>query len=199
MKITLRLFVLLTLIAAPVTIRASDAMADIVKAQIVLGKALQVMSKYQQYALTLEAPAPRSNTKGRYLLPYNEKGELTEWATKTFNVKLGAMAGEKAGDMAGKAVASKVPFGGLASGLMKKKGKEVGAVAALGGQKFITKTSSMSFDNLDDYAVYMHVTHGPELGFKQALAAAMAIYPELESTYDSALNKAYQRALLARK
>jgi hypothetical protein len=199
MKLALRFLVILSLSFAPVALRASDTMADVVKAQVVLGKVLQLMTKYQQYAITLEAPTPKANTKGKYLLPYKANGELTEWATKTFNVKLGAMAGEQAGDMAGKAVASKVPFGGLASGLMKKKGKEMGAVAALGGQKYITKTSSMSFDNMDDYAVYLQVTHGKEAGLQQALAAAMAIYPELESGYDAAINKAYQKALLRKK
>jgi len=94
---------------------------------------------------------------------------------------------------------SKVPFGGLASGFMKKKGKEVGALAALGGKEFVTKTSSQSFDNLDDYAVYMHVAHANEGGYQQALAAAMAIYPELETSYDVAINKAYKKALVAKK
>jgi hypothetical protein len=199
MKLALRFLVLLTLVVTPVALHASDTMADIVKAQVVLGKVVQLMTKYAQYAITLEAPTPKANTKGKYLLPYNTNGELTEWATKTFNVKLGAMAGEKAGGMAGNAVASKVPLGGLASGFMKKKGKEMGAVAALGGQKYITSTSSMSFDKLDDYAVYLQVTHGKEAGLQQALAAAMAIYPELEAGYDVAVNKAYQRALLKKK
>jgi hypothetical protein len=151
MKPALRYLAVFILSVTPVALRAADTMADVIKAQVVLGKALQLMTKYAQYSITLEAPTPKPNTKGKYLLPYNETGELTEWAPKTFNVKLGAMAGEKAGGMAGNAVASKVPFGGLASGFMKKKGKEAGAVAALGGQKYITKTSSMSFDDLDDY------------------------------------------------
>ena len=199
MKPALRYLAVFILSVTPVALRAADTMADVIKAQVVLGKALQLMTKYAQYSITLEAPTPKPNTKGKYLLPYNETGELTEWATKTFNVKLGAMAGEKAGGMAGNAVAAKVPFGGLASGFMKKKGKEAGAVAALGGQKYITKTSSMSFDDLDDYAVYLQVTHGKEAGLQQALAAAMSIYPELENGYDVAINKAYQRALLKRK
>ena len=80
-----------------------------------------------------------------------------------------------------------------------KKGKEMGAMAALGGEKFVRSTSSLSFDNLDDYAVYLQVKHGQEPGFNQALAAAMAIYPQLETSYDWAISKAYQQALRARK
>ena len=82
---------------------------------------------------------------------------------------------------------------------MKKKGKETGAMAALGGEKFVKKTSTMSFDNLEDYAVYLHVTHGNEPGLQQALAAAMSIYPDLEFGYDVAISKAYQRSILPRK
>jgi hypothetical protein len=192
------LFTLLALVAAPNLIHA-EVMADIVKAQIVMGKAMQVMEKFQRYTVTLKAPTPQDNAKGKYLLPHNKDGELTEWATKTLNVKLGAMAGEKAGEAAGKALGSKVPFGGLASGFMKKKGKETGALAALGGQKFVKDSSSMSFNNLDDYAVYLHVTHGNEAGLQQALAAVMSIYPDLEFGYDVAINKAYQGELAQKR
>lgn len=186
------------LLLAPTALHATSA-ADLVKAQIIIGKILEITSKYQQYNLELTAPTPRPNAKGKYLLPYTESGALTDWAAKSLTVQMGAMVGEKVGEKAGGALASKVPFGGLASGFMKKKGKEMGAMAALGGEDFVRKTSSMSFDNLDDYAVYLQVKHGQEGGFKQALAAAMAIYPQLESSYDGAINNAYKQALRAQK
>lgn len=198
MKRSVPLFLLSVVLFTPSALHA-DSVADLVKAQAVMSKVVRLLAKYQQYDIQLDAPAPRTNAKGKYVLPYNESGALTEWATKTFNVQAGSFAGEKAGEAAGKAVASKVPFGGLASGLMKKKGKEMGAMAALGGEKFVRSTSSLSFDNLDDYAVYLHVKHGQEPGFNQALAAAMAIYPQLENSYDGAIGKAYQQALRARK
>lgn len=197
MKRLLCSLLLLSFATTPVVLRA-DSVADVVKAQAVLAKVIQIMAKYQQYDLDVPAPTPRSNTTGKYVLPYTEAGALTEWATKSLNVQLGAAAGEQAGAVAGKAVASKVPFGGLASGFMKKKGKEIGAVTALGGDKYIRETSSLSFDNINDYAVYMQVAHGKESGFQQALAAAMAIYPELEAKYDSAINQAYRQALKTR-
>ena len=197
MKRSVPLFLLSVVLFTPSALHA-DSVADLVKAQAVVSKVVQLLTEYQQYDIQLDAPAPRTNAKGKYVLPYNESGALTEWATKTFNVQAGSFAGEKAGEAAGKAVASKVPFGGLASGLMKK-GKEMGAMAALGGEKFVRSTSSLSFDNLDDYAVYLQVKHGQEPGFNQALAAAMAIYPQLETSYDWAISKAYQQALRARK
>ena len=57
----------------------------------------------------------------------------------------------------------------------------------------------MSFNNLDDYAVYLHVTHGNEAGLQQALAAVMSIYPDLEFGYDVAINKAYQGELAQKR
>ena len=197
MKRSVPLFLLSVVLFTPSALHA-DSVADLVKAQAAVSKVVRLLTKYQQYGTQLDAPASRTNAKGKYVLPYNESGALTEWATKTFNVQAGSFAGEKAGEAAGKAVASKVPFGGLASGLMKK-GKEMGAMAALGGGKFVRSTSSLSFDNLDDYAVYLQVKHGQEPGFNQALAAAMAIYPQLETSYDWAISKAYQQALRARK
>ncbi len=180
------------LVAMPSAIATN--MADVVKAQVILGKVLEYTSKNQVQTGPIEAPLPLTNKKGRYFVPYNAEGQITEWATKTLNTQVGAAIGAKAGEEVGKHLAAKVPFGGLASGLMKKKGKEMGAVAAIGGTDFIKKTSALSFNNLDDLAVYMHVKHGSSGDYAQALAATMAIYPALEASYDNAVRSAYQRA-----
>lgn len=198
MKSTLRSLILFALLAAPGAAFATN-MADVVKAQVILGKVLEITRKFNTVqAADIPAPPPRANTRGKYLLPYTEQGALTEWATKALNVQLGAAVGAKVGEEAGKQVASHVPFGGLASGFLKKKGKEAGAIAALGGMKYIKQTSSMSFDDLDDYAVYLHVRHGADGSYAQALAAAMAVYPELEGRYQTAIQQAYQRAQSAK-
>jgi hypothetical protein len=168
--------------------------ADVAKAARILEQIAKIMAKYQQYSANLKAPPPIANSTGTYVLPYHSSGAMTEWATKTLNIQVGAMAGEKAGEVAGNALASRVPFGGLLSGVAKKKGKEIGAVAAVGGTEFIKKSSDQSFNNLDDYAVYLHVAHSSEGGYSQALAAAMAIYPSLEKTYDAAIKKAFEQA-----
>lgn len=198
MKRLVPLLLLSALLLAPSALRA-DSVADLVKAQAVITKVVQLLTKYQQYDVQIDAPAPRANAAGKFVLPYTESGGLTEWAAKTFNVQAGSFAGEKAGEAAGRAVASKVPLGGLATGLMKKKGKEMGAMAALGGEKYVRSTSFLSFDDLDSYAVYLHVKHSQQSGYNQALAAAMAIYPQLESRYEVAINQAYKQALRAQK
>ena len=198
MKSITSLITLLALLSTPAFAITANTMADITKAQIIIGKAMEIATKFAKYTIDLEAPKVRNNNRGKFLVPYDKDGNLTEWANKALNAKIGAAAGEKAGEMAGNALASKVPFGGFASGFMKKKGKETGAIAALGGKKFIKNSSSYSLNNIEDYAVYLHVVHGKDAGYTQALAAAMALYPDLEFRYDAAINKAYRRALTKR-
>lgn len=194
MKTILRVFVLSAVVFALPSLALATGVADVVKAQAVLAKVIELTKKYPQASGVVVAPQPLANNGGQYQLPYGSNGALTEWANKTLNVQLGAIAGEKAGEMAGNAVASHVPFGGLMGGAFKKKGKQLGAVAAVGGPEFIKKSSDRSFNNLDDYAVYLHVKHSADGGYTQALAAAMAIYPELEKSYDGAVQKAYAAA-----
>ena len=145
------------------------------------------------------APAPQTSQAGPYFLPYNSKGEMTEWANKAINAQVGAALGAKAGEEAGKAVTSRIPFGGLLNGAAKNKGKALGAIAAVGGTEFIKTSSDQSFANLDDYAVHLHVTHAGSANFAQALATAMAIYPSLEKSYQPSIKGAYERAAKAAK
>ena len=171
---------------------SSNDAGDIVRAQILINKVLQVVDKYRQFTVVLEAPAPIQGNTGKYLLPYRADGQMTEWASKTLNVAASKIVGEKVGEKATEAVASKIPFGGLAGGLIKKKTKQVTANAMLGGPEFIKKTSELSFANLNDYALYLHVQHSNSAGYQQALAAAMAIYPELEGTFEGTIQNAYR-------
>ncbi len=179
-------------LSLPVIALSSNSMGDVVKAQVLIGKVMKLVEQYQQYTIVLEAPQPIAASTGKYLLPYKANGESTEWANKVFNVAASKIVGEKAGDAAANAVASKIPFGGFASGLVKKKTKEVTALALLGGPEYIKQTSELSFNSLSDYALYLHVNHSKEAGFQQSLAAAMAIYPELENSYESSIQQAYR-------
>jgi len=196
---SITLFVaLLVLLSNSAFAVSANTMADITKAQIIIGKAMEIATKFAKYTVDLEAPKPRNNNRGKFLLPYDENGNLTAWAEKALHAKVGAAVGEKAGGVAGNAVASKVPFGGFASGFMKKKGKETGAMSAIGGKKFVQSSSSLSFNDIEEYSVYLHVVHGNSAGYTEALAAAMAIYPDLEHRYDAAINSAYRRAITKR-
>lgn len=167
---------------------------DVVRAQKVLHTVVDLTASYQALSVTVPAPQPLTDNSGKYFVPYTAKGELTDWATKALNAQLGAAAGAKVGEEAGKVLASKIPFGGLMAGAAKKKGKELGAIAALGGADFIKKSSQLSFTHLDDYVVYLHMSHAGSPNYAQALATAMSIYPELEKGYPAALKRAYAAA-----
>ena len=168
-------------------------MGEIVKAQIIIGQVQEIMDTYAEMTVDLEAPEPRYDTKGKFLLPYTQEGEPTEWAQKVLQAEAAKMVGEKAGDMAVNQLASKVPFGALAGGFMKKKAKESAAIMAMGGMKFIKKTSDQSFKSLDDYAVFLQARHGSDPDFKMMLASAVGLYPDLEHQFAVAVKKAYRK------
>ena len=195
MKSYLRFVVAASLAAAISTQLSanSNAIGDIVKAQVLIGKVMQIVAQYREQTVVLDAPAPIATNSGKYLLPYKANGEMTEWAGKALNAEVGKLVGEKAGDAATRAVASKVPFGGLAGGLIKKKTKEIAAVTALGGAEYLKNTSELSFDSLDQYAIFLHVRHSADANYQQVLATAMAVYPDLEGRFDAAIKDAYQQ------
>ncbi len=51
-------------------------MADVVKAQVILGKVLEFTAKNQTYAGNVAAPTPANGTKGKFFLPYTAEGGL---------------------------------------------------------------------------------------------------------------------------
>jgi hypothetical protein len=199
MKIVLRLLLVIGLLGSALPVFAQKDIGNIIKAQIILSKVMELSAKMKEQSVELIAPDPIPDSSGRYLLPYDNDGNLTEWAEKSLSAQAGAAVGAKAGEHAGRALASKVPFGGLAAGAMKGKSKEIGALTAIGGAEFVKKTSTQSFNNLDDYSVYLHVMHGGTAGHEKALAAAMAIYPALENGYDASVRKAYQQGARAQR
>lgn len=198
MKMPSRFSIGLVALALTVASSASAAsIADIAKAEAILQKIVKIAAKYRTQAIELPAPQPLADKSGKYFLPYTADGQMTAWAAKAVAAEVGAIVGEQAGAATGKAVASKIPFGGLVSGATKKKGKELGAIAAVGGAEFIKESSELSFNSLEDYAVYLQATRASDSNYTQALAAAMAIYPDLESTFDNAIAQAYKLAAKA--
>lgn len=176
-------------------------MASIVKAQVVLGQVTQVVNKYKEVqalldegTLTLDYEQPIQGNTGKFLFPFDEAGNATEWANKALAAKVGAMAAEKATDSAINAAVARVPFGGLMAGAAKSKAKGAGAVVAVGGWDYIKENSTLSFDRLDDYSIYLHSEYNGLPEYESALAAAMAIYPKLEKSHKVYINKAYKKA-----
>lgn len=176
-------------------------MGGIIKAQIILGQVQQVMDKYKDLQeminnqeIVLEVADPREDVEGKYIFPYLNSGLVTAWAEKSLSAQAGAEAGAMAADKATSALASKVPFGGLVGGALKGKTKELAAVTAIGGWDFIKESSDISFDKLEDYSLYMHVEFYGSADYENALAAAMAIYPELEKTHKRSIDQAFKKA-----
>ena len=198
-----RLLLLLCSLALVVSVPVHAAsVADFARAQLLFAKVMNVTQKYKQVtAATDTATAsvaeprkvtPLTDRSGSFFVPYDESGKLTEWAQKAIGAQVGAAIGAKAGEKVGSMALSHVPFGGIFAGAAKKKGKELGALAAIGGSDFVKKTSPYSFSSLDDYAVYLHFNHSSDPDYVKALAAALALYPDLEKTYETAVQKAYQ-------
>lgn len=176
-------------------------MGSIVKAQIVLGQVTQVVDKYKevqalldQGVVELDYEEPIQGNTGKFLLPFDEGGNPTEWADKALNAQVGALAAEKASGTAINAAAARVPFGGFLAGAAKDKAKGAGAIAAIGGWNYIKETTSLSFDRLDDYSIYLHSEFNGLPGYEKALAAAMAVYPKLEKSHKRYIDKAYKDA-----
>lgn len=191
----LRLIAALTLLTASASLAHAGAAEDVARAAAIVQRLVELNQKYAAYNVELTAPAPASGVSGKYLLPIDEAGALTGWAQKAINAQVGNIAGEQAGAAAGKGLASVVPGGGLASGFLKKKGKEAGATAALGGPEFIKKTSSISFDTVESFAVYLHAKAGKSADYSKAVQAAIALYPDLEKTYSASVTAAYDAAV----
>lgn len=180
--------------AAPAYAGTADSVA---KAAAIAQRLVELNQKFAAYDVELPAPTPASGVTGKFLLPINENGELTEWAKKAINAQVGNIAGEQAGAAASKGLASVVPGGGLAGGFLKKKGKESGAMLALGGSEFIKKTSSVSFDSVEAYAVYLHAKIGKSADYSKAVQAAIALYPDLEATFTTSIQTAYDSVVKA--
>lgn len=189
---TLRIAALLATaaLAAPQAARA-DA-ADLARAAALVQRVVELNQKFSAANVTLEAPEPLAGADGKYVLPVNADGTLTAWAEKALAAQLGNIAGEQAGTAAAKGLGSVVPGGGLAGGFLKKKGKETGAMTALGGSEFVKQASSLSFDSISDYAVYLHAKLAGTENYTQAVQAAIALYPDLEKSYVGNISKALE-------
>ncbi|MBT8135585.1 MAG: hypothetical protein KJO54_01095 [Gammaproteobacteria bacterium] len=188
--------VLITLLA-PASYAASPA--DVAAAARLIQQTAKMLEKYAAAGIELEAPEPRADAEGKYVSPYMSSGDRTAWADKALQASVGSAAGKEAGKKAAGMLAKKVPFGGLMGKKVTDKAGSQGAVMAAGGWEFIRENSDLSFDNADNTAVYLHVTHAGTAGYEEALSAAFDIYPDLKKRYSGAIKKAQQEARKAQK
>lgn len=139
----------------------------------------------------LVSPVPIEGNSGKYMSPYTSDAVLADWVDKAINAEMGGTIGGVAGAYAGRKMAENIPFIG---GLIGQKigdtlGREV-AIKMSGGEEYIRETSDISFNNIQDLAVWMYVNHSSHPHYQDALKSASGIYPELKEGYLQALYSA---------
>jgi hypothetical protein len=136
----------------------------------------------------IKAPQPIVGNTGKYMSPYTEDGTVAAWVEKGRNAGMGASLGGFVGAQAGQKVAENIPFvGGF---LGQKLGETAGRAIALkmvGGEEFIRANSDLSFNSVNDLAVYMYAKNSAHKDFAEALKLTQDIYPELKTAYYPAI------------
>lgn len=142
----------------------------------------------------LVSPTPIEGTTGKYMSPFTSDGVTAEWVTKSMKVKASSAIGGMAGQYAGQKAAERVPFVGgmLGKSLGQKAGRSM-ALQSIGGAEFLTLTSDLSFDSVQQMAVFMYVNYSTRADYQQILDATYAIYPELQPAYTPALQSATRK------
>jgi opacity protein-like surface antigen len=136
----------------------------------------------------LRAPTPIMGNTGKYMSPYTEDGTVAVWVEKGRAASAGAGVGAFLGAQAGQKLTENIPFvGGM---LGKSIGESAGRAIALkmvGGEEFIRANSDLSFNSVQDLAVYMYVKNSSHKDFADALKLTQDIYPELKQAYYPAI------------
>ncbi len=139
-------------------------------------------------------PDPIEGNSGEYMCPYTSDGVVAPWVDKAVNASAAASAGKMAGAYLGQKALEQVPFvGGF---LGSKAGEAVGrkiAIEASGGWEYIKETSDLSFNTVEDLAVWLYATKSTNEHYQQVFKATTGIYPELQKNYYRAIMNAPKR------
>jgi len=139
-------------------------------------------------------PNPIPGNTGKYMCPYTQDGVVAKWCDKAVNASIGATIGKTAGAYVGARLLENVPFVGGFVG--QKAGEAIGrsvAIKASGGMKYIVITSDLSFDSIEDMAVWMYATKSSNEHYQQVIKATNDIYPQFNKVYWEAIRKAPRR------
>lgn len=142
----------------------------------------------------IKAPTPIVGNSGKYMSPYTEDGTVALWVEKGRSASAGASVGGFVGAQAGAKLVENIPFVGGLFG--QKIGETAGRAVALkmvGGEEFIKQNSDMSFNSVQDLAVYMYAKNSSHKDYAQVLELTQKIYPELTQAYYPALVQASAR------
>ena len=161
-------------------------------AQALLTRTDALTVKYQ--FVEISPPEPLDGARGEYLSAYRLDGSLTEWAQKMLEAK---PDGFSFGDC--KKKSQKLTISGFSLGGGGKGSSCITKVAvkSAGGKRAVAKTTELSFERLDNLAIYLHAMHRNDETYEQALALTLTLYPELEDRYHRTILKAKIAALRA--
>lgn len=155
-------------------------------------------------AAALVSPTPVAGNGGQFMSPYTAAGQQAAWVAKTQGSAagaVGAMAGNYVGDKVAEQATAKlatmvpVPGLGMLAGRAAKAATTAAAKGAAqaavgGGEAFIKSSSDVSFNSLQDLAIYLYVNHSSRPDYAAALAATAAVYPQFQANYLPAVQSA---------
>ncbi|WP_395652289.1 hypothetical protein [Brevundimonas sp.] len=154
------------------------------------------MAPAMPVASTMISPTPIEGTSGLYMSPFTSDGVTAGWITESMKVSVSGQAGAFIGQQAGQQLMSNIPlFGGM---LGEAAGKQMGrqiALRAIGGEEFLKSSSDLSFNSLNDMAVFMYANYSTHPEYDKIVQATYAIYPDLQPVYLSAIQRAPHRPL----
>ena len=144
----------------------------------------------------LTAPTPIQDNSGVFMAPYTSDEVLAEWVDMAVKAKAASGIGGAIGAYAGAKALEQIPFVGgfLGKKVGNKIGKEI-AIKAAGGRESIMATSDLSFENVDELAVWLYVKHSTNEHYQSAYDATAGIYPEFKERYGIALMDASKLVL----
>jgi hypothetical protein len=125
---------------------------------------------------------------GKYLSPFTSDLVVADWVDKSIDAGIGANLGGLIGTHLGRQILSEIPFVGASMG--KEIGESVGhnmALNAIGGEGFLRESSDISFDSLQNMAIYLFKFNSEHPSYLQAVKATMVLYPQLKRTYNESI------------
>jgi hypothetical protein len=139
----------------------------------------------------IKAPQPIVGNTGKYMSPYTEDGTVAAWVEKGKSASAGASVGAFVGAQAGQKLAENIPFVGgmLGQAIGESAGRAI-ALKMVGGEEFIRANSDLSFNSVNDLAVYMYATNSNHKDYQEALKLTQEIYPDLKQAYLPAITLA---------
>lgn len=138
--------------------------------------------------MAIKAPEPIIGNSGKYMSPYTEDGTVAPWVEKGRAASTGAGVGGFIGAQAGAKLAENIPFVGgfIGQSVGESVGRQV-ALKMVGGEEFIKANSDLSFNSVNDLAVYMYAKNSGHKDYAEVLDLTQKIYPDLKSAYFPAI------------